>query len=217
MMGGGEGQQQHLIRSDKNKTGYKGVSALDGRYMATCNTPPCHKNNLGTFDTPEDAAQSYLQHWEEKHPEELKQERAPRPVLPEVQFHLLIRSDKTKTGYKGVLANHGRYTAKCTTTSCKNHLGTFDTPEDAAQAYLQHCQMKHPKELKQERAPPPVLPEVQEHLLIRSDKSKTGYKGVGAHKGRYKAQCQTPPCSLNHLGTFDTPEDAAPSIHGSHR
>jgi hypothetical protein len=29
-----------------------------------------------------------------------------------------------------------------------NHLGTFDTPEEAAQAYLQHWQTDHPEALK---------------------------------------------------------------------
>ena len=78
-----------------------------GRYQAQCHTSPCRKNHLGMFDIPEDAAQAYLQHWEEKHPEELKQERALRPtppVLPEVQHHLLIRSDRAKSGHKGVFA-----------------------------------------------------------------------------------------------------------------
>ena len=70
MLGGGDGQQ--LIRSVKNKTGYKGVAANKGRYYAQCNTSPCSQNYLGSFDTPEDAAQSYLQHYQKKHPEELE-------------------------------------------------------------------------------------------------------------------------------------------------
>ena len=73
MLGGGDGQQ--LIRSDKAKSGYKGVHANQGWYTAKCSTSPCRHNHLGSFDTPEDAAQSYLQHWEEKHQEELEQER----------------------------------------------------------------------------------------------------------------------------------------------
>ena len=60
MLGGGDGQQ--LIRSDKAKSGYKGVTANKGRYRAQCTTAPCRNNNLGAFDTPEDAAQAYLQH-----------------------------------------------------------------------------------------------------------------------------------------------------------
>ena len=68
MLGGGEGQQ--LIRSDKAKSGYKGVTVNDGRYQAECDTPPCSSNHLGTFDTPEDAARSYLQHHQQQHEHE---------------------------------------------------------------------------------------------------------------------------------------------------
>ena len=142
---GGDGQQQQLIRSEMNKTGYKGVFAHNGRYYAQCARSPCSKNHLGTFDTPEDAAQSYLQHWEEKHPKELEKERAPPPVLPEVQEHLLIRSDKATSGYKGVTTSKGRYYAKCDTSPCHhNRLGIFDTSEEAAQVYLQHWVTEHP-------------------------------------------------------------------------
>ena len=140
---------------------------------------------------------------------EQDEESAPPPVLPEVQHHLLIRSDVAKSGYKGVITRDGRYTANCQTAPCgHNHLGSFGTPEDAAQAYLHHYERKHPKELEKERAPP-VLPEVQHHLLLRSDKHRSGYKGVTASKGRYKANCTTGLCCKNHLGTFGTPEDAA--------
>jgi acyl-CoA synthetase (NDP forming) len=211
-----EVQYHLLIRSDKHRSGYKGVHAKDGRYRAQCTTAPCRFNQLGRFDTPEDAAQAYLQHWETKHPEELEKERAPRPpppVLPEVQHYLLIRSDKAKTGYKGVTAVNGRCQAECKNTPCHhNYLGIFASPEDAAQAYLQHWEKKNPKELEKERAPPPpppVLPEVQHHLLIRSDKAKSGYKGVSLRGGRYRASCDTAPCRKNKLGIFDTPEDAA--------
>jgi hypothetical protein len=56
-----------------------------GRFKAECSTrPPCHHNHLGNFGIPEEAAQAYLQHWEtwhqhhqKEHPEELEKERAP--------------------------------------------------------------------------------------------------------------------------------------------
>ena len=75
MLDAREGQ---LIRSDKAKTGYKGVTAVTGRYHAKCQTSPCRLNHLGTFDIPEDAAQSYLQHQQEEHPEELGMKQAPQ-------------------------------------------------------------------------------------------------------------------------------------------
>jgi hypothetical protein len=66
----------------------------------------------------------------------------------------LIKS-KCSSGFKGVCLNKGRYQAQCNTTACNNHyLGCFGTPEEAAQAYLQHCQT-HPEALEkeQQRAP----------------------------------------------------------------
>jgi hypothetical protein len=52
--------------------------------------------------------------------------------------------------------------------------------------------------------PPPLV--IQEHLLIRSKVSQTGFKGVRLSRGRYKARCT---CHQNHLGCFGTPEEAA--------
>jgi hypothetical protein len=131
-----------------------------------------------------DAAQeAYLQHNQEKHPEVLKKERAP-PL--EVQEHLLLRSDNNATGFHCVTCTlSGRFTAKCETHPCRGKsVGTFTTAEEAAQAYLQHHQEVHPEELEKERAPPL---QVQEHFLIRSAKSSTGYKGVHPHRGRNQA------------------------------
>jgi hypothetical protein len=103
---------EQLIPSSKSSTGYKGVAPNKGRYKAACHTPPCHHNNLGTFDTPEEGAQAYLQHYQKEHPEELKKERAP-PL--QVQEHLLIRSEKSSTGFKVVHSDHCRYQDRCDT------------------------------------------------------------------------------------------------------
>ena len=51
-----------LIQSDKSSTGYRGVAPHTGQFKAACDTPPCHSNHLGTFNTLEEGAQAYLQH-----------------------------------------------------------------------------------------------------------------------------------------------------------
>ena len=142
-MDGGE----RLIRSDRanNTTGFKGVypELRTGRYKAICSTPPCRNTYLGSFVTPEEAAQVYLQHYQKQHPEELEKERAP-PL--QIQGHLLIRSDRANntTGYKGVQPKNGRYQTTCDKPPCHHsHLGNFGTSEEAAQAYLQHHQHSH--------------------------------------------------------------------------
>lgn len=45
-----------------------------------------------------------------------------------------LRSDN-RTGYKGVIAQDGRYRAQIAHDGRKVALGMFDTPEDAAHAY----------------------------------------------------------------------------------
>jgi hypothetical protein len=49
-----------------------GVYLLKGRYKALCHSAHCRHHHVGYFVTAEEAAQAYLQHWEEKHPEELE-------------------------------------------------------------------------------------------------------------------------------------------------
>jgi hypothetical protein len=95
-------------------------------------------------------------------------------VLRDIVANLLVRSGKSSTGFRGVRLHHGRYQATCNTATCtNNNLGTFDTPEQAAQAYLQHREKEHTDALEKEHtdalakeqgppAPPPVLPEVQQ-------------------------------------------------------
>ena len=69
---------------------------------------------------------------------------------------LLMRSDTNQTAFEGVRPNRSKYQAKCSTTPCRNHsLGNFDTPEEAAQAYLRHWVKDHPEKLvsKKRKAP----------------------------------------------------------------
>jgi hypothetical protein len=50
-----------LIKS-QCKSGFKGVEPSKDKFLARCNTAACRNNYLGSFGTPEEAAQAYLQH-----------------------------------------------------------------------------------------------------------------------------------------------------------
>jgi hypothetical protein len=128
-------------------------------------------------------------------------------LLRDIDADLLLRSDKSSSGFKGVQRNKGRYQATCDTTPCRHHhVRTCDPADAAAQATLQHGETDPPEELEKEQAPPL---QVQEHILMRSDKASSGFKGVQPYKGRYKATCDTPPCRHHYLGMGGTPEEAA--------
>jgi hypothetical protein len=53
-------EDDQLQRSSRNKSGFKGVEAKGNKYQAHCTTPPCRWTNLGSFGTPEEAAQAYV-------------------------------------------------------------------------------------------------------------------------------------------------------------
>jgi hypothetical protein len=72
-----------LQRSSRNKTGFKGVretgNKTGNKFRAGCDTAPCHKHNLGTFETAEEAAQAYYGHFEEAHPDIGTKQSSNRP------------------------------------------------------------------------------------------------------------------------------------------
>ena len=102
------------------------------------------------FATPEAAAQAYLQHQQQEHPELVKKWQAKclsKKGSGKLDEGMLIRSSNV-SGYAGVASAGygGKYTAKCTQSPCHTalkrgsgrSLGTFDTAEEAAQALAQH-------------------------------------------------------------------------------
>jgi hypothetical protein len=122
----------HLLR-ESSKSGFRGVcpGALEGQYRAECESSPCHENTLGTFPTPEAAAEAYLQHWQAAHPERLELDQALRQK--QQQSAELLE----------------KYVAECSVPSCSlTRIGGFSTPEDAAEAYISHMTCKHPEALE---------------------------------------------------------------------
>ena len=104
-------------------------------------------------------------------------------LLP-IQKHLLIRSDRARTSFKGVHQHKDRYKAECNRSPCRlNYLGTFDAPEEAAQAYLQHLQQCHSQaylqHLSNVQKTPPVSPPLRTGLRSGQDSDKTESCGPG--------------------------------------
>jgi hypothetical protein len=118
-----------LIRSDTSKTGYRGVGETGclafGKYVAKCETVPCSKKHIGSFNAPEKAAQAYLQHWEKVHPgllarlqlgaagegEEEEEEKEDMDVPSELETPAAVSTgkavDKKKVAAKAAVAGAG--------------------------------------------------------------------------------------------------------------
>ena len=181
-----------LIRSEKvnHSTGFKGVAPHKDRYQVQCTKAPCRHNFLGVFSTAEEGAETYLQHQQESHsyhPEsgdnEVEEEK---DVVAEQHIEPYVfksAGDKASSKRKHQL------------TAMPGDRRVFGMQEE---------------EVTNQGTTSANLDESEK--LIRSSFNMTGFKGVhphGPHRDRYQAQCNTPPCSNNHLGTFFTPEEGA--------
>jgi len=130
----------------------------------------------------------------------------------------LVPSASGETGFKCVYKHGGRYEAKIAENGKSRHLGTFATPEEGALCYARHIGVERAAaEAADARiaAPQPLTADevwaaaAAEGLeLVTSAKSKTGFKNVLKHGGKYKVQIAENGKSL-HLGTFATPEEGA--------
>jgi hypothetical protein len=59
-------------------------------------------------------------------------------TYPAVAQEPHVLSAKSKTGFKGVSKDGGKYEAKITENGTSRHLGNFATPEEAALCYARH-------------------------------------------------------------------------------
>ena len=89
MLGGKRDEKQQLIRSDQNKTGYKGVAANHGRYNVQCNTAPSHAGGQpvrqSPFSSPQDAQDSQPEPAPKRSKLDSRLENKPQPeVVKEV-------------------------------------------------------------------------------------------------------------------------------------
>ena len=120
-----------------------------------------------------------------------------------------------KTGYTGVYKRGKRFEAQITIYPKQKHLGTYDTPKEAALAYdravVQHklpsSKLNYPDGL-------PIDDEDYEELMNPKKKRRlasrntSGYTGVCKIGKRFSARIRIDR-KQKHLGTYDTPKEAA--------
>jgi hypothetical protein len=133
-----------LVPSSSGQTGFKGVRKKDGRYDVLIRENG-KQRYIGTFVTPEEAALCYARRvGAERAAAEAAQ--APQQPLTADEARAaataegleLVLSAKSKTGFKGVSKDGGKYKVEITENGTSRHLGNFATPEEAALCYARH-------------------------------------------------------------------------------
>ena len=216
-----------LLRSEISSTGYRGVS-FDG----SCKGKPYkayvrrggENVHLGHCATAEEAALCVARTPEMQvamaaaaaappEPPPLTAEEAVQQA--EAEGLTLLRSESSSTGYKGVSFNSGMakpYRAEVRRGGKLVSLGSFVTAEEAALCHARtpEAQAAMAAAAAAPPEPPPLTAEeaVQQAeaeglMLLRSESSSTGYKGVSIYSGRYRAVAKV------YIGIFATLEEAA--------
>ena len=124
------------------------------------------------------------------------------------------RKEEEGAKYKGVYKNGKRFQAQIRIDGKIQHLGTFDTPKEAAEAYdLAAIEAGRPTSNLNflNQVPKGYKSKRERKREEQEARSKEGvkYKGVTNTKsGSFKANI-TIDGKTHHLGTFDTPKEAA--------
>jgi len=135
----------------------------------------------------------------------------------------LLRSESSRTGYKGVSFKSGRpkpYHAQVWRGGKQLKLGCFATAEEAALCYARSPEAQATVAAAAAPPPPPpmtaeevlLLTEAEGLTLLKSESSSTGYKGVS-----FNSSCKTRPYHAQvrrggkdvNIGYFATVEEAA--------
>jgi serine protease inhibitor ecotin len=208
------------------KTGLIGVYKNGERYQAMIRYGG-RSNNIGTFDTKEQAGVAYDRTAIDQSTEEVSYTlNYPNMTDPERVEALKVEPPKTRkrgtpnqsTGLIGVynlFRNGHRYQAMITYRGTRHTLGTFDTKEQAGIAYDRFVVDKSTEEVSFVLNYPNMTdPEREEALkgeLVQRKygvpRKQTGLIGVQKKKQRYSASIYFDGTKTS-LGTFDTKEQA---------
>ena len=233
-----------LLRSD-SRSGYKSVcfSSTSCGQATPYQTQVRRRGrmvSLGHFATAEEAALNVARSPEgQAAMAAAAAPPAPPPKLPpmtalaalrqaEAEGLTLLRSESSRTGYKGVARNNSGgkpYKAEVWRGGRLMHLGCFATVEEAA---LNVARVKRSHQEEDDKPPPPTAltaltalaalrqAEAEGLTLLRSESSRTGYKGVTVDSSwnsskPYKAEVGRGG-RMTHLGCFATAEEAALNV-----
>ena len=119
-----------------------------------------------------------------------------------------LKSNNT-VGYRGVSKKRKKFTASIKIGGKNSHIGTYDTPKEAAIAY-DRAVLKANKSTTFLNFPDMVHNLDEEPKRKKYKRSSTGYRGVSnGYKGRFNAIISIGNGKLKSLGTFDTAIAAA--------
>ena len=186
------------VKYNMNSVGFRGVSKSGQRFQAKI-TIDSKLQSLGSFDTPEEAAQAY----------DRVAIQAGRPTstlnfLDQVPKNYTPINNglnpRNTTGYTGVRKTKGnRFRAEIRIDGNMQNLGTFDTPKEAAEAFECAAILA---------GRPPTKPAYVPMKKKLKANNTIGFRGVSKVGNRFQARIRIEG-KRKTLGTFDTPKEAA--------
>ena len=192
-----------------NTIGYLGVCKRGNRFLAQIYTDGTMKA-LGRFDTPKEAAEAY----------DLAAIQAGRPIAklnflnqvpklykPKKKAKRKKRKSNNTSGFKGVCKRGNRFLAQINVDGKYQHLGTFDTSKEAAEAYdCAAIQAGRPTSKLNFLDQVPKLYKPKKKKLASNN--TIGFRGVCKRGNRFEAKIKIGG-NTQYLGIFDTIKEAA--------
>lgn len=118
-----------------------------------------------------------------------------------------------KSGFKGVIHQHGKWSARIRAGNKEIHIGCFDSPENAARAYNQKCIELH-GEFAKTNDVYPILP--TSNIPVCQSNNTSGFRGVSFcnKKKRWRVSISAHKKKI-HLGYFVSKDEAATAYNNA--